>query len=176
MGYKCFRWILRLLKIISLVVEHVRDFKNKLMIEPPPKTINILVNSIIPLKDIKRGKSSEGGELSNGEELNECKEENDEECDDGTELLQQSLGGDLPIERVRQEQNKESNNVLGNYVSLVIICDDENINKDAKFEIKKHLILVKLYFSLNLSEISLEQHRKIQDAILRIPDKTSYSI
>lgn len=53
-------------------------------------------------------------------------------------MLLKSLDGDIPIERAQQQQNKESNKFLGNFISQVGACNDENINKNAKFiEVKK---------------------------------------
>ena len=48
------------------------------------------------------------------------------------ELFLKSLDGDIPIVRAQQEQNKESNKFLGNSISQVEICNDENINSNAK--------------------------------------------
>ena len=44
----------------------MRDFRNKLINELPPK---IVKHPIIPPKAIKRGKSSEGSELCEGKEM-----------------------------------------------------------------------------------------------------------
>ena len=48
------------------------------------------------------------------------------------ELFLKSLDGDIPIVRAQQEQNKESNKFLGNSISQVGICNDENINSNAR--------------------------------------------
>ena len=53
-------------KIMGLVGESMRDFRNKLINEPPPK---IVKHPIIPPKAIKRGKSSEGSKLCEGKEM-----------------------------------------------------------------------------------------------------------
>lgn len=53
-------------KIMGLAGESMRDFRNKLINEPPPK---IVKHPIIPPKAIKRGKSSEGSELCEGKEM-----------------------------------------------------------------------------------------------------------
>ena len=49
----------------------MRDFRIKLINEPPPKTVNLLINSIILPKGIKRGKSSQGSEPFDGEEMDQ---------------------------------------------------------------------------------------------------------
>lgn len=43
-------------KIMNLVGESLREFRNKMMNEPLPKSVNLLINSIIPQKGIKKGK------------------------------------------------------------------------------------------------------------------------
>ena len=43
-------------KIMNLVGESLREFRNKMMNEPLPKPVNLLINSIIPQKGIKKGK------------------------------------------------------------------------------------------------------------------------
>lgn len=53
-------------KIMGLVGESMRDFRNKLINEPPPK---IVKHPIIPPKAIKRGQSSEGSKLCEGKEM-----------------------------------------------------------------------------------------------------------
>ena len=57
---------------MSLAGESMEDFtRNKLINEPPPKTVDLLINFIISQKEIKRGKSSEGSELFDGEEMDQ---------------------------------------------------------------------------------------------------------
>ena len=57
---------------MSLAGESMEDFtRNKLINEPPPKTVDLLINFIISQKEIKRGKSSEGKELFDGEEMDQ---------------------------------------------------------------------------------------------------------
>ena len=91
-------------KIMNLVEEPIRDFRNKLMNEPPPKTVNLLINCIIFSKGIKRSKSSEGNEPFHGEETDQVEsvcDKNDKEEDTDAELLLKSVDGDIPIERAR---------------------------------------------------------------------------
>ena len=90
-------------KIMNLVEEPMRDFRNKLMNEPPPKTVNLLINFIFS-KGIRRGKSSEGNEPFHGEETDQVEsvcDKNDKEEDADAESPLKSLDGDIPIERAR---------------------------------------------------------------------------
>ena len=80
-------------KVMSFAEKSLRDFRNKLMNEPPPKTVNLLINSTIPPKGTKRGKSSADMDQSGSV----C-DVNNEEVD--AELLLKLLDGDIPIERV----------------------------------------------------------------------------
>lgn len=77
-------------KIMSPAGKSIRNFRNKSMNKPLPKTVNLLINSIIPPKRIKKGKRSDGSELCDAEEMdqgeNVC-DENDEEEDVDPELL-----------------------------------------------------------------------------------------
>lgn len=62
----------------------MKDFKNKLMSEPPPKTANFLINSIISPKGIKRAKSTEGSDLFEDEKMDQSEnacDKNDKEED-----------------------------------------------------------------------------------------------
>ena len=137
-------------KKMNLVGESIRDFRSRLMYEPPPKTVKFLINSIIPPKGIKRGKGSESSELFDVEEMDQSESFCDEEEDVDAELLLMLQDGDIPIARVEQEQNKESNEFLGNSVSLVGICNDENINNDAKFleDVKKNIQVMRNFSSV----------------------------
>lgn len=56
-------------RVMNLVGESIRDFRIKLINELPPKTVNILINSNISPKGIKRDKNSECTELFNGEKM-----------------------------------------------------------------------------------------------------------
>ena len=67
----------------------MRDFRNKLMNEPPPKTVNLLINLIILRKGIKRDKSGERNELFDGKEMDQSEDvsgKNEEE-----DLLMQNV-------------------------------------------------------------------------------------
>ena len=87
-------------KIRNIAGKSMRDFKNKLMNEPLPKTVNLPINWIITPKGIKWGKS-------------ERMDQNDSVCDKydkeavDAELLLKSLDGDIPIEIVEQEQMRK---------------------------------------------------------------------
>lgn len=78
----------------------MRDFKNKLMNEPLPKTVNLPINWIITLKGIKWGKSER---MDQNDSV--CDKYDKEDVDAG--LLLKSLDGDIPIELVEQEQMRK---------------------------------------------------------------------
>lgn len=59
-------------------------------------------------------------------------DKNDEKEDVDAEMILKSLDRDIPIEISEQVQNKESNKFLGNSISQVGICNDENINSNAR--------------------------------------------
>ena len=67
----------------------MRDFRNKLMNEPPPKTVNLLINLIILRKGIKRDKSGERNELFDGKEMNQSEDVSDK--NDEEDLLLQNV-------------------------------------------------------------------------------------
>ena len=77
-------------KIMSPAGKSIRNFRNKSMNKPLPKTVNLLINSIIPPKRIKKGKRCDGSVLGDAEEMdqgeNVC-DENDEEEGVDAELL-----------------------------------------------------------------------------------------
>lgn len=67
----------------------MRDFRNKLMNEPPPKTVNLLINLIILRKGIKRDKSGERNELFDGKEMDQSEDVSDK--NDEEDLLLQNV-------------------------------------------------------------------------------------
>ena len=67
----------------------MRDFRNKLMNEPPPKTVNLLINLIILRKGIKRDKSGERNELFDGKEMDQSEDVSDK--NDEEDLLPQNV-------------------------------------------------------------------------------------
>ena len=109
-------------KIFALVGDSMRQFRNEMTAKPPPKTIKEVICSLIPPKGIKRGKNTEGSELLDGDEIAEEEEE---------EL--QALTGDISIEVVTEKETQECKAVTGNSVSLVVISESDQINKDGKF-------------------------------------------
>ena len=67
----------------------MRDFRNKLMNEPPPKTVNLLINLIILRKGIKRDKSGERSELFDGKEMDQSEDVSDKNEEE--DLLMQNV-------------------------------------------------------------------------------------
>lgn len=67
----------------------MRNFRNKLMNEPPPKTVNLLINLIILRKGIKRDKSGERNELFDGKEMDQSEDVSDK--NDEEDLLLQNV-------------------------------------------------------------------------------------
>ena len=67
----------------------MRDFRNKLMNEPPPKTVNLLINLIILRKGIKRDKSGERNELFDGKEMDQSEDVSDKNEEE--DLLMQNV-------------------------------------------------------------------------------------
>ena len=67
----------------------MRDFRNKLMNEPPPKTVNLLINLIILRKGIKRDKSGECNELFDGKEMDQSEDVSDKNEEE--DLLMQNV-------------------------------------------------------------------------------------
>ena len=74
---------------MNLVGESMRNFRNKLMNEPPPKTVNLLINLIILRKGIKRDKSGERNELFDGKEMDQSEDVSDK--NDEEDLLLQNV-------------------------------------------------------------------------------------
>ena len=110
------------------------SLRTEMIAKLPPKTVKELINSMIPLKGIKRGKNIAGTELLDGEQMgNDTSEEEDDENDVDAEQLLAALSGNIPIETTSQEPVKESNSVIVKTVSLAGITDNEDIEKDARF-------------------------------------------
>lgn len=81
-------------------------FRNRLINELAPKTVNLLIILIIPPKGVKTGKESEGSKLFDVEKTDESGSVCDKnyEEDVHSELLLKSLDWVIPIERMKQEQ------------------------------------------------------------------------
>ena len=137
-------------KILGLVRDSMRQFRNK-MTATPPKTVKEVICSLIPWKGIKRGKNIEGSELFDGKEIKEEEEDEhgDEEEINANQLLQ-ALTGNIPVQLATQKETQERNVVTGNSVSLVRITESNQINKDAKLldKIKKFLTNMRHLLSL----------------------------
>ena len=116
----------------------MKDFRNTLMDSRVPDKIQALIKKIIPPKGIKR-KNIEGAELLDfsveevviqREELDVSEEENETDVDEA------ELSEANPSEVEAVADIPPENTGLGNRnraTSLVDICKDEDINKDARF-------------------------------------------
>lgn len=97
-------------KIFGLVGELMTIFQAEEIVKPPPKTMNELINSLIPPNRVKNGKNIVGTELLSEEEMGDEKyeekeDEKKEEVD--TEQLLAALIGNIPVRTTSQESVKK---------------------------------------------------------------------
>ena len=100
------------------------NFRENLFLQEVPKDLKGLLKSITPPKGIKRGKNIEGSELLDGEEM-EFKEGEQEDLDTETEVGVDS----------KPTVSQDTAVLLSN------LCDDPEVNKDAKFVDDLHAFL-----------------------------------
>ena len=136
-------------KIFSLVGDNrVRQFRNEMITKSPPKTVKKVIRSLIPAKDIKRGKISKI--------LNYLMKKKSKKRKMKTKTRKKSMPinfSKVSLETFQsneRQKKKQCNVVTGNSVSLVGITESDQINNDAKFldEIKKFLTNMRHLLSL----------------------------
>ena len=122
-------------RIMQVFGEFTANCRNKFINDFMPKTINMLINSIILPKTIKKGRRGKGSELFHDEETDRsenvyCKK-NGEDID--AEELSEKLGADTSIGKDEQNPNKEKKNSFAKVLFFIGIRDDGSTNNDTEF-------------------------------------------